>query len=278
MKHYPILVIFFMLSLIGQGQVLTTGEVYDFEVGDVFQSTRTISWGPPTTTTETIVGKTLYTNGDSVSYSIHRTTYTPPSGPGLPPTFSDQIISKTYFSLDDPAWQWEIQYDTLYTNPGMCGMAVWEITTGDSFGPNYGYSRLIQGCGGPYSHSFSDQTFQWQNEDLTYFNKGSVECGTFQSNPVGISETGEQRISLSIHPVPSSDQVTVQLAGLDARLYGEMDLSVTDAQGRALKHMIVHASQIAGLQLNIHDLPAGTFVLNLTIEGRVVGRCRLIKI
>ena len=276
MKRYPTLVLLLLPTLLAQGQVPTTGEVYNFEVGDVFQSTRTISWGPPTIETETIVGKTLYPIGDSVNYVIHRLTYTPPSGPGLPPVFSDQVISKTYFSLDEPGWQW-IASDTLYIDPPLCGRAVWVIDLGDPLGPNYGYSRFVQGCGGPYSHTYSDQTNQWQNVDLTYFQKGAVECGTLQSIPVGISETVEQQVSLSIQPVPSSEWVTVQMTGVEDRLYGEVELTITDAQGRALERMVVQASEIDGLQLDIHELPAGIFVLNLSIDGRLWTRGRVVK-
>ena len=278
MKRYPTLVLLLLPTLLAQGQVPTTGEVYNFEVGDVFQSTITHSNGPPTTVTEIIVEKTLYPAGDSVNYGIHRLTYTPPSGPGLPPVFSDQVISKTYFSLDEPAWQWEMQYDTLYVNPGMCGMAVWEIGTGDPLGPNYGYSRFVQGCGGPYSHSYSDQTNQWQNVDLTYFQKGAVECGTLQSIPVGIAETVEQQVSLSIQPVPSSDQVTVQMIGVNGWLSGEIELSIIDLQGRTLKRTVVNANQINGLQIDIHELPAGAYILNLSVEGRVRTQGRLVKL
>lgn len=275
MKRYPTLVLLVLPSLLAQGQVLTTGEVYDFEVGDVFQSTTTYSDGPPRTVTETIEEKTTSSAGDTVNYVIHHVSYTPWIGPS---SFAEQIVSRSYFSLDEPAWQWEILYDTLYIDPGMCGMAVWEIGVGDSLGPNYGYGRFVQGCGGPYSHTYSDQTDQWQNVDLTYFQKGAVECGTLQSIPVGISETVEQQINLSIQPVPSFDQVTVQLIGADVWLSGVIELSITDVQGRTLERMAVQAPKINGLQLDIHELPAGIFALNLSIDGRVRTRSRLIKL
>ncbi len=277
MNRYWILILFLFFAQFALGQGLTTGEVYDFEVGDVFQSTTTYSNGPPTTITATILERTDSPAGDTVNYGIHRLTYTPPSGPGLPPGFSDQVISTTYFSLDEPAWQWEMQYDTLYVNPGMCGMAVWEIGTGDDLGPNYGYSRFVQGCGGPYSHTYSDQTNQWQSVDLTYFNKGAVECGTFHSIPVGISENLEQQINLLVRPVPSSDQVTVQMTGVEGWLSGVIEISITDLQGRTLKRMVVNANELNGMQLDVHELPAGAYILNLSVNGRFLVSGRLVK-
>lgn len=285
MKQYSTVILLVLSSLFAQGQGLTTGEVYDFEVGDVFQ-TRSSSGAsyPPIFYTRTIESKTEYPTGDSVNYMIHLVTYAPYSGPGQTAVITYSDISQTYFALSSPVWEPQtgpdcFVEDTTYTASEFCGRTVWENHSGDScVGPVYWTSMYIQGCGGPFLDSYNDGTNQVSQLLLIYYKKGELQCGTLNENATGIPEKIAERSEVVIYPVPSSDRVTLQLADVNLLFSVQVELIISDTQGRSLKRAVVHASEIAGLQLDIHDLPTGLFMLTLAINGRVLTRGRFVKI
>lgn len=279
------MLLFILRAFVVQGQVLTVGEVYDYEIGDIFQIRYDAVVGaPPTFITDTVVAKTLYSAGDSVNYMIHRVTYSPYYGPNQEPHFTDNVFSVSYTSLGDTALQGQYLsscpiVDTFYQNSEYCGQAKWVLSTDSCLGPDYGEWWLIAGCGGLYYDTYNDGTGHVSHLYLEYFKKGALECGTSHSIPLGIAELRSHEARLSVNPVPSADRVYLNLESEGLKFSsGRVRVDILDQYGHAVKHADVDAGEVNGYQLDIHELPAGVYMLNLADTDQVLTRTKLVKL
>lgn len=207
--------IIILTSLHCYSQTLTNRQVYDFEVGDVFQyfgssSSFGASWR------DTIVGKSFSINNDTVFYQKNSVGNSS-SNPNY--VYSSSI--KFYTNLDSVASHYYLDQcttspppsDTLFQSSQYCNQLTWRRTTNhdlNCFEDNSYTSELIVGCGGPYHVAYigigGSDYYEYK---LTYFKKGTVSCG----NPfsTGIDEINLLN-SINIYPNPTNSNIQVSIS------------------------------------------------------------------
>lgn len=207
--------IIILTSLHCYSQTLTNRQVYDFEVGDVFQYFGSspsfgASWR------DTIVGKSFSINNDTVFYQKNSVGNSS-SNPNY--VYSSSI--KFYTNLDSVASHYYLDQcttspppsDTLFQSSQYCNQLTWRRTTNhdlNCFEDNSYTSELIVGCGGPYHVAYigigGSDYYEYK---LTYFKKGTVSCG----NPfsTGIDEINLLN-SINIYPNPTNSNIQVSIS------------------------------------------------------------------
>ncbi|MFZ7144401.1 MAG: hypothetical protein ACO1G6_03575 [Bacteroidota bacterium] len=190
MKH--LFLFLFFISFIAQSAnaQITTGEVYNFEVGDVFQ---VMDWdnGPGyalrlDTIAEKIIGV------DTLKYVIHRIdgAFGPPPLPSFQYTTDTLVVA----NLNSPASHFSYWScltpidDTTYND---CADTVFQRTSNfdeTCFEPPMWTSYLRAGLGGPY-FSLTDYSAYSYTHELIYSNTAMWgECGTYQDMFIGLKE------------------------------------------------------------------------------------------
>lgn len=204
----------FLFSFSGYSQSLTNRQVYDFEVGDVFQVSYSsgMSGGQ---FRDTIVGKSFSIDNDTVFYQINQVGNSSSNW-----SFIYSSFTRSYTDLDSIATHHTLEQcltsppptDTLYPEALYCDQLTWRKTSNhdlNCFEDNYYLSDLIVGCGGPYFYGDvgigGPASYNYR---LTYFKKDSVSCGN--AFTTGIEENQlENNIKLFPNPSNSTIQVTM---------------------------------------------------------------------
>ena len=198
---------------------LTRAQVYDFEVGDVFQvSTLGAAKGPGPTRIDTITAKYYSADMDTLYYNVSTLTFTPES-PWTEPSYNYGQVTRVFTNLDNPASHYGFaesclpSSDTSFTN--YCGAYVEQFHSNADetcFEAVQWHSELHQGLGGPYYYRYdpvaNGTPLEWFAKQLTYFNTSQYgECGSY-SGPNGIKEINGN-IHVSIYPNPALNELVI---------------------------------------------------------------------
>jgi hypothetical protein len=203
-----ILVVCFMPLKSHTQELLTYGEIYDYEPGDLFHYNAvylsfTGDYFYKITNIE-ILDKYFSLNLDTVYYVrnfIHKDS-------------SNEVPYWTYFfSYDTIAYTnlngnpWEI--DSVYSDPSMYN--------GRTINRNYYYFELdtwtylwVRGCGLAYHYSWSPWAANMSEYELVYYYKNGEEWGV----PLlitGINENNERLSNINIFPNPASSFITIHI-------------------------------------------------------------------
>jgi hypothetical protein len=280
------------LPAMASAQGLTNGQVYDFDIGDVFQTTDywcaggCFSCPPFLYVRDSIIDKQFSTGGYDVLYTIHQQRY---RGPGGPFPAEDTTLVIDFGVADTTAYpeHWcascpgdcvgiFLSHDTLIPLASACGLMSWRE---DRFpcdtcycpAPPYTWSStFIEGCGGPY-HGMGafDPNYVCSGVSLSYYNKGGVECGnevamgaaTLESQPLDLrydATTG----AWWLYP-PSGNSA--------------LDVQLLDALGRLVRSQRITGPG-AGVLLHTEGLVAGSYVVRLLLsDGTTVGRMSITR-
>lgn len=195
-------------------QVLTRGEVYDFQPGDKFQMYFEAMCGEYQYHVEEIEILTRQNSvaNDSVTYTRVLSEYVPF---GITP-YRVRQDTITYDLLDSVPYNNPHQIlvlDTITTDS--CGSLRWDIISHDSLTPTLTFDSLhqffVEGAGGPYYHFQRVQgSFGCQlHYQLVYYKKGIVECGSSMISITGVSVSPVDHMNVQIYPNPSTGNFTV---------------------------------------------------------------------
>jgi len=202
----------FSLNGISQNY-LTNRQVYDFAIGDVFQTEYQeytyIGSKPPIYATKTITNKIFSLNGDTITYTINNQTYQPPSCATCPDIRNTFVATEVVTDLDSAVYKENLTpcyltSDTIIYNS--CNTKIWWITsifdsacsTTSSFSEQY-----FQGAGGPYYDIITPSSLSVTRKiySLHYYRKGNTTCGTY--NSVGINSIEENKQLIKFYPNPT---------------------------------------------------------------------------
>lgn len=215
-------IITFLLFIICVSQAnaqFTNSQVYNFEIGDVFQITFSAGFpGPHPVLVDTIVNKTYSTGLDSITYTINRLEYLAPANVGAPATYNYTVETLIITNLSLQANHFTYSTclpatDTILI--GNCNENIERLHSNfdtSCFEPSTWYSDLYEGLGGPYYYRYdptiSGSSNDWFSKTLTYYNTSqNGECGTLISF-VGLNELFE--INANVFPNPASDKLQVK--------------------------------------------------------------------
>lgn len=179
---------------------LTNGEVYDFEVGDVFHIS-IASYGPSGNFSELrnieIIEKYFSSGGDTVYYVKNILC----QGTG---GFYQFIQNVFYFNLETPLFP----IDSIYSDPLMYNGRIVNSNT-DSATTCVTLTNYVQGCGVAYEYYNDWEGDQTSTVNLFYYNKSGEEWGI--PIYVGLSEKNEQNQQVSLFPNPTTDLITINI-------------------------------------------------------------------
>jgi hypothetical protein len=272
-----------LLSLQAYAQGLTYAEVFDYDLGDVVQSSyrydgMEVGLWPRRYVRDSIIDIAYNVNGLEVEYTSQQHRFCLPGGP-FP---AEDVVETVHFGyVDGTAFPEHADlgnnceyyvpfYDAVEPWPTACGRDTWTqrflLCSGCSCleMPSDWRSHFVAGVGGPYYWRLaaefpSDYAVQ---HDLVYYRKGAEECGT--EVVMGVSERQAPE-PLVLAPNPAVDVVKWSAST------GTGDVVLMDLSGRVLLQ-----GRDIGL-LVIEDLSSGAYQLVLRSTNGDIRAARFVK-
>ena len=247
----------------------TNRQVYDFNPGDVMQTTNkyTQTPGPPIYETDSIAERWTSKLGDTIYYKIKHTYFRAPSCQSCTAELVVSTLKMEVADLDsivkheNKTARMEL-HDSFFM---FCNKNVWAKVPGKddslSFEPIAHYTYVVEGLGGPYFHLVYRKQLPWINDrQLTYYKKNGVECGNFVS---GIEKLNQMNVEISISPNPSSDYTLMRFQ----KSMNHATLSIHSIDGNLLRRI----SDIQGMEyiLENEGLKPGVYIITISNNGEM---------
>ncbi|MEY5036649.1 MAG: Secretion system C-terminal sorting domain [Bacteroidota bacterium] len=247
----------------------TNRQVYDFNPGDVMQTTNkyTQTPGPPIYETDSIAERWTSKLGDTIYYKIKHTYFRAPSCQSCTAELVVSTLKMEVADLDsivkheNKTARMEL-HDSFFM---FCNKNVWAKVPGKddslSFEPIAHYTYVVEGLGGPYFHLVYRKQLPWINDrQLTYYKKNGVECGNFVS---GIEKLNQMNVEISISPNPSSDYTLMRFQ----KSMNHATLSIYSMDGTLLRRI----SDIQGMEyiLENEGLKPGVYIIRISNNGEM---------
>jgi hypothetical protein len=305
MKKY-LLVSFFILSLveIKSQSLMTVGEIYDYNIGDIFIRNFGGYYSPPYISEVIITDKYFSSSLDTIFYTNDKYGYVPPACPTCSPSFDTTLGNVFYITnlddtvgsglgvkpygllsmgcLVDTTGYTGVWVDTNQYDPSFCNKQVTRISKIEGFLDYYdtcfwyfepftGYDDYAKGLGQVrhYYETCSQGNFNCQEGiTLVFYKKGTDSCGT---RPL-ITNISEKEIikSFKIYPNPFSISTTLQ-TNINLK---NADLSICNVLGEKIKTI----KNISGTELILQrdNLQNGIYIILLTENNKVITTEKLI--
>jgi hypothetical protein len=269
MKRFLIFLLFIISSWC-KAQSLTNAQVYNFDVGDVFQTFNT--WAASysnTYETITVLNKTISIGNDTIVYTLQVDKYTPPPPPcsTCTPTYNSAVVTQTITNLTGfPQHNQQSSgcvgpcYDSLFTDS--CGRSIWEKGPIPSVSctstPVSEITSVVDGAGGPYfeylSHPMPTPGQPWSKR-LIYYQKMSGSCGNYVTS---MEELRNESVSIAVFPNPSSEEIKIS-SPVVIYYY-----DIMDANGK-----VIQAGSLKDDKIDITNLGKGMYYVNFySLKGK----------
>lgn len=269
---YSILIFLLILisSYLNGQDLMTIGEVFDFEIGDSFHYEGHHPEQPPNADRITITNKYYSPNGDTLYYQRYHNSYytyvewTP--NPHLEWVFWTKTDTVYYTYPDSSITTYWPDYDTsfysydtiIYFSSDHCDSLVngYNIST-SSFEPDFYHYEYGKGIGWIKQYYGSSQSIPhftiWDNE-LFYYQKNGIGCGIPDTITVGIPNQSFQTNNFMIYPNPAGDIIHIAI---------EQNLSVDAIRiYNQLGQMIMVQEEFSG-SVDISTLPQGLYIVEV---------------
>ncbi len=212
-----ITLLFIITFSINANAQLTVGQVYNYNVGDVFQYNYTPSSTSPTYITDTVISKTISTSLDTVKYTYKRYSYKLPSCISCYPIVAYSTYSNSYHSLSSPFTYSNLSNcsasiiipcvkDTIIAS-GFCGKKTFKSQWVGVASPSVisvytiNDANFSEGLGQTYLYIENIGNFDPSYTNMIYYNKSGITCGTYA---VGINEIVINKFLLFPNPTNST--------------------------------------------------------------------------
>lgn len=278
-------------SLLSQ-EVLSIGEVFDFDIGDEFHYTGSYGWKPFRFHKMIVEDKTISVNNDTIKYNIVIEGIMVTNKNGI---VSDEFFrerkTEIFYNLDSSV----LTYDSIYNiikdtslfdtygqrtiyRPELCNTLVSSHSIGIS---GREYPALLfyhYGKGLGETHfGYVDGSSKWPTLEryMFYFRKGDFECGEPDTTviPDSINSTIELISSVdedfNIYPIPSGGPIYVESYNPD-RVYS-LGLFRTTGQ-----RLFYKSNCIGKSYLDITDYHRGMYFIRIYSNGRFYSK-RIIR-
>lgn len=234
MKRFlAILLIISLSTTIVAQELMTIGEVFDFEIGDEFQTKYDIMF--PNADRITIIDKYFSVNNDSVFYVQYHNSYSSDLDDmyNLVYHFRENTDTITYTNLNNSITtfnEW-ISYDTSMSyydtineiSNQYCDMHIIGFNCAVGFFEPNSYTRIFgKGLGLVKYYYFNPADWNELSGFLFYYKKNGISCGEPDKLYVTVEDVNTKP-EISILPNPASDFFNVELEGfkfLEMKLFG----------------------------------------------------------
>jgi hypothetical protein len=231
-----LIILFLALSIVTYSQeIMSTGQVFDFNVGDIFQYKSSLQNQPPNALTKEVIEKYYSAEGDTLFYVMHRMYYQQDvefyPEPHWVYNFGEDTTIEKYTNLDSPILDYfphlrydtlvaiyvdDFNYDTIVENSVLlcdrlsngfdCSFAASAVE------PAYFYYRFGEGLGIIRENVCDETGGPWEcpniANSLTFYSKGDEICGTMDSLTFNPQIT--EKIDFDIFPDPVADYLFIK--------------------------------------------------------------------
>jgi hypothetical protein len=282
-----LIILFLALSIATHSQeIMSTGQVFDFNVGDIFQYKSSLQNQPPNALTKEVIEKYYSENSDTLFYVMHRMYYQQDvefyPEPHWVYNFGEDTTIEQYTNLDSLILDYfpylcydylvlyydnDFDYDTIieysellcdrFSNGFDCSFPLSAVEAdyySYRFGEGLGIIKetVIYGSGAFYGPSTA--------KSLTFYSKGDEICGTMDSltfNPIVI-----EKINLDVFPDPVVDYLFIRFDDAHSAF-----IELFDLNGRKITSEIMESKSTL---LDLTWLKSGMYVVKITSNNNVV--------
>lgn len=268
--------------------VITIGDVFDFNIGDVFQYKSELSGQPPNATTKEIINKYFSVSSDTVFYEIEKKSYyTNPvwnPQPHLEYFYNLDTITEFYTDLNNtifninPSLNYDtlvLVYDTAFTydtviqyssefcnyliNGFTCHLRIYDVepdTYCYMYGEGLGITNEYIVDGSPYANPSVAKR-------LTYFRKGNDICGSYDSTSSVPNRILDNQYS--IYPNPTNDYIYVDQIYSSDNV--KKQIEIYDLNNRLILFVCFDKKLIL---IDVKNLNSGIYILKVITDDNVI--------
>ena len=278
------LILFFSVFLSVQvfaQEVLTIGEVFDFDIGDEFQYMNNL--GTPSVSRKKIIEKRYSSTNDTVYYKMETSgywsTYVSEPEPHLEYNFGSGIQDVAYTDLDSSIFYYHtfinisdletyeeqfsfdsiIGFEPSFCNSYLCG---YHAVIGDFEPSTY---RYIYGKGIGFVSNFvqygDSGGLVEEDKSLIYYKKFEKTCGT--PDLTGFNEEIISSNEVLIFPNPASSQLTIQL---NNDILETCKMEIFDIRGEILDSKILEGKSTL---YDVANMDKGIYLLRIYLADKI---------
>jgi len=268
-RFFILLYCLFVVSSINAQTISTNSEIYDFQIGDIFQYELIASEpssGSHVYTNIEIMGKYYSASQDALyyirSFATHENHSWAPYW-----VFSKKTDTIFYTNLDSLIHSGNI--DTVFTDTVLSGR---KVNRWSSYGPSSNELGIfVEGLGQTYYHFVqTSPNTDWENR-LIYYKKGSEVWGT--PIPLSVSQPTNPLSLLKIFPNPSRGVINLSFEQSPTEDY---QLSIYSVSGKLVKQQQLTAFGNE-YRVDISSFKAGVYFVRLKSDGELVFSSKFIK-
>lgn len=283
----------FMNLILTAQDVLTIGEIYDFDIGDEFHKRSRLNNQPPNADRSTILDKWYSGTLDTLWYKVYRDRYQAEinfddNPPTLEYNFYKDTVTISVTNLDSSVFSLypffyydsianeigqELYYDSIIEySSALCGSVLNEVRY--NIGYDLGYYNYVygQGLGTVKEYSLPSGGLGYPSIDIImfYYKKEGVECGTPDLR-TGINSTSNNS-TFSIYPNPIDDKINFNTSLVNITLeYSILDLTGREYRSGSINN-VTHETFI------ISNLKSGIYIFLLKNGNTILGVQQLVKL
>jgi hypothetical protein len=246
----------------------TRGEIYDYEVGDIFHyySEASSFWnsGFQDVTNIEIIDKYYNAQEDTINYirivqNRRRDLYDGNFSPWEYSYITDSISYTDLDSLIISCLQCYTYSDSSYYNGRLINRLYRQYIEQNV------YEKYVVGCGRA-EYNLSDANYGYIDSVLVYYKKGNEEWG--QQLIVGINEHKNMENDIEIYPNPAESDIYIKS---DRLLIGTV--SIYSQYGQLIENIYLNKNLIA---IDISELKPNIYILEFNLADRVITK-KIIK-
>lgn len=272
-KHLLMILILTVLHTVSAQELMTIGEVFDFETGDEFQTRSSVSYQPPNADRITITGKYYSEGHDTVFYIQHHDIYyaelSYEGGPHLIYHYGTQTNTVFYTDLDSSISVYDHglainQY--IENSEELCDSLIngCAFSSGPGFENDYIVREYGKGLGRTYQYFYSGMGGSVTIDNtLFYYKKGILTCGEPDMTGVGIEDIHAELSLSMIYPNPATERINILNA---LNLPGEITVSILNVRGELVEQQSFSGKNLIGM--DVSRLNRGMYLVKIqTSEG-----------
>ena len=250
-------------------ELMTIGEVFDFAIGDEFQTRSSVNYQPPNADRITITGKYYAETQDTVYYIRHHDSYfAEMSWEGEPHliyhygTSSDIVF---YTDLDSSISKYDPGFDIsqyIETSAEFCDSLIngCSFSSGPGFENDYIVNEYGKGLGMTYQYFYSGLGGTVTiDKSLFYYKKGILTCGEPDMTGVGAGYIAAEAADFTVYPNPATDQIVLLFNGRN--LTGQIWVSILNAGGGLVRQESI--SRLNGTTMDVSSLSPGIYLVKI---------------
>lgn len=274
MKNYYLLLIFIIfsapISVLCQ-ETPTLGEVYDFNVGDVFHYTEQASYGGEganggmnSIVISEVIHKEFLENENSVKYKFYKRSFI--SSSDYPePYIEERIDSITYSDLDQV-----ISGGVITENPNEFNGRK-TIRVENESGNIYSYEWFTIGCGRTYYEFDDSYPYAYSEYEMivVYYKKGNEEWGEEQII-LGINKEDSKSNDFLIFPNPVQNQLNIK-----TDFSKEYEIHIYNSMGQFIEK---HVQSSSNTSIEIEEYLSGIYIVHIVdSKGLSIEKIKFLK-